>query len=166
LPKSRINDEALADDVERIYRDNRCVYGARKIKEKLQSEGKQVSRTRIVRVMKNLGLTSAYTHKKYRKPGEVPNESEAPDLLKRRFTGYKPLCALVSDLTYVRVAGRWAYTCLFLDLANREIVGHAASWHRDANLVKSTVASMDANLFDVDIFHTDRGSEARQYGDR
>ena len=52
-----------------------------------------------------------------------------------------------------------AYTCLFLDLANRELAGHAASWNKDAKLVQSTIASMNINLFDVDIFHTDCGSE-------
>jgi transposase InsO family protein len=66
---------------------------------------------------------------------------------------------LVSDLTYVRVADRWTHTCLLLDLANRELVGHGAGWHKDAELVKATFASMDANLYDTGIFHTDRGSE-------
>ena len=65
----------------------------------------------------------------------------------------------MSDVTYVKTGGRRAYTCLLLDLANRELVGHAASWNRDSRLAKSTFASMDCNLFDVDIFHTDRGSE-------
>ena len=111
------------------------VYGARKIKEKLQSEGKQVSRARVVRVMKNLGIASAYTHKKYRRPDEVPNKKEVHNLFERKFNGYRPLFTLISNITYVRVSAKWAYIYLFLDLANREIVGHAASWHRDASLV-------------------------------
>lgn len=158
-PKGRIDDEALAKDIERVFRANKSVYGARKIKAKLDGEGKRASRARIVRIMRARGLTSAYAQKKYRPNNSRFNEADLPNLLDRRFSGHRPLDALVSDLTYVKVAGKWAYTCLLLDLANRELVGHGASWHKDAKLVKSTLASMDANLYDVDIFHTDRGGE-------
>jgi transposase InsO family protein len=158
-PKSRINDEELSADVKRVYKENRRVYGARKIKRKLDAEGKTASRRRIVRVMKAQGLISAYSQKKYRADKARPNEAVVPNLLKRDFTGRRSLSVLVSDLTYVRVAARWAYTCLLLDIANREIVGHGAGWHKDAQLVKSTFATVDASLFDVEIFHTDRGSE-------
>lgn len=158
-PKGRIHDEDISASVERIYKENRSVYGTRKIKIKLEAEGKCASRKRIGRVMANLGLKSAYTKNNFRPGKSTVNESNCPDLLKRDFNGKKPLEALVSDLTYVRVADKWAYTCLFLDLANREIVGHAASAHKDAKLVKAALASMDENLFDVGIFHTDRGSE-------
>ena len=147
------------DIIEGIFKDNRPVYGARKIKVKLASGGQTVSRTRITRIMKNRGLISAYTRKKHHYRKAIANEANVPNLLQRDFSNRKPLEALVSDVTYTRVAGKWAYTCLFLDLANRELVGHAASWNRDAGLAKATFASMDRNLFDVDIFHTDRGSE-------
>ena len=46
-----------------------------------------------------------------------------------------------------------------MDLYNREIVGHAASEHKDANLVKAAFATLKFPLFDIDVFHTDRGSE-------
>jgi transposase InsO family protein len=157
--KSRINDKELASDVERIYKANRSVYGSHKLKKKLNEEGKQVSLKRIVRVMKSKGLVSAYHTKKFRNTGSKPNEAATPDLIERKFNGRQPLDVLVSDLTYVRVGNRWAYTCLFLDLSAREIVGHGASWHKDAMLVKKTFASMDIKLYDVGIFHTDRGSE-------
>jgi transposase InsO family protein len=154
-PKSRIDDAALAKDVKRIYDANRCVYGARKIKQKLDEEGITASRRRITRVMKSQGLISAYTKKKYRSKHTEVNQADMPNVLDRKFDGYRPLDALTSDLTYVRVANRWAYTCLFLDLSNREIVGHAASWNKDAKLVKAAFASMDASLYDVNVFHTD-----------
>lgn len=38
-----------------------------------------------------------------------------------------PRTHIVSDLTYVRVGAGWNYVCLFIDLCNREIVGHAAT---------------------------------------
>jgi transposase InsO family protein len=118
-----------------------------------------VSRIRIVRVMGKLGITSAYTTKKHKPSKGRANEAAVENLVDRKFSGRRPLDVLVSDLTYVRVASRRAYTCLPLDLANRGIVGHGASRHKDAKLVKAAFASMDASLFDVDVFHTDRGGE-------
>jgi len=158
-PKPRINDDGLSEDVTRVYKANRSIYGSHKIKKKLDQEGKQVSRRRIVRVMRANGLVSAYTTKKHRPTKSEPNEAPVPDLVERNFRGRRPLELLVSDLTYICLGNKWAYTCLFLDIANREIVGHGAGWNKDARLVKATFASMDANLYDVDIFHTDRGSE-------
>lgn len=65
----------------------------------------------------------------------------------------------MSDLTYVRVGSKWNYVCLLVDLHNREIVGHAASGRKDARLVKAAFATLGFPLTDIDVFHTDRGSE-------
>lgn len=160
-PKAQKDAEReLADTIERIFKENRSVYGARKIKRLLDKErGVKTSRRKITQIMHKRGLISAYTKKKYRTHKDKSNESTAPNLLERTFKGHRPLSCLVSDLTYVKVKDTWAYTCLLLDLYNREIVGHSAGAHKDANLVKTAFASMDRNLFDVEVFHSDRGSE-------
>lgn len=66
---------------------------------------------------------------------------------------------IVSDLTYVRVADTWHYICVLLDLFNREIVGHSVSLKKDANLVKQAFMNSSIGLGDIELFHTDRGSE-------
>jgi len=68
------------------------------------------------------------------------------NILDRKLSDHRPLSVLTRDLTYVRIAGRWAYTCLHLDLAIRKIISHAASWHKDGNLVIATFAFMAINL--------------------
>ena len=40
---------------------------------------------------------------------------------------------IVRDLTYVNVAEKWHYICLFIDLFNREIVGHSAGQEKTLN---------------------------------
>ncbi|QCT75788.1 transposase [Macrococcoides canis] len=67
--------------------------------------------------------------------------------------------ALVSDLTYVKVAGQWHYICLFIDLFNREIVGYSAGKNKDANLVSKAISRISHNLEQIELFHTDRGKE-------
>ena len=38
----------------------------------------------------------------------------------------------MTDLTDVRVANRWAYVCLIIDLFNREIIALSLGWHKTA----------------------------------
>jgi len=63
-------------------------------------------------------------------------------VLDRESDGYLPHTHLASDLTYVRVLSAWHYICLLVDLANREIVGHAAGARKGAKLVKSAFATV------------------------
>jgi transposase InsO family protein len=155
----RADDSEIGDTIERIYVENHRVYGARKIKAVLVRQGVEISLRRIWRIMKERGLQSAYTKKKYKAHKSKVNEANLPNRIERDFKGRRPLDVVTSDLTYVKVAGKWAYTCLLLDLYNREIIGHAASLHKDADLVKAAFASVDGDLSDIGIFHTDRGSE-------
>ena len=57
------------------------------------------------------------------------------------------------------IGGTWCYICLLIDLYNREIVGHAAGACKDSNLVKAAFATVAFPLFDIDVFHSGRGSE-------
>ena len=52
-----------------------------------------------------------------------------------------------------------AYVCLLIDLANRSIAGHSADTSRTADLVMAAFATLDFPLTEVEVFHTDRGSE-------
>ncbi len=67
--------------------------------------------------------------------------------------------ALISDLTYVKVAGQWHYICLFIDLFNRKIVGYSAGKNKNANLVSKAISRISHNLEQIELFHTDRGKE-------
>lgn len=66
---------------------------------------------------------------------------------------------LVSDLTCVKVSGKWHYICVFIDLFNREIVGHSAGSNKDRHLVSSALSTIKHDLRQVQMFHTDRGKE-------
>ena len=48
----------------------------------------------------------------------------------------------MTDLTYVRVANRWAYVCFIIDLFNREIICLSLGWHKTADLVKEAIQSI------------------------
>ena len=109
--------------------------------------------------MDKFGLVSAYTRKKHRKAKEKVNEAPTPNLLDRKFNNQEQFAVVVSDLTYVRVREKWHYICILLDLYNREIIGYSSGAHKNAELVCSAFARVKGNLANIQMFHTDRGSE-------
>ena len=118
-------DNSVESAIVKIFNDNRRVYGTRKIKQELKKLDMIVSRRRIGRLMKKNGLLSVYTVAQYKVHKTTGNESDIKNELNRDFKKESPLEAVVSDLTYVRVAGRWNYICLLIDLFNQEIIGHS-----------------------------------------
>lgn len=65
---------------------------------------------------------------------------------------------IVSDLTYVNVKlNGITYESLSIFLI--EITGSSTGLHKDANLVVRAFASIQDDLRDIQLFHTDRGSE-------
>jgi transposase InsO family protein len=148
-------DDAVREEFERSSRR----YGARRLKKALERRGIVASRRRIRRSMRSQGLRSRYQRKSFRPHPSRPNEADLPNVLDRDFDGHAPHTHVCSDLTYVRVGSVWCYVCLLIDLYNREIVGHAASRNKDAALVMAAFATLEFPLCDIDVFHTDRGSE-------
>lgn len=156
-------DNAVEETVVKIFENNRRVYGTRKIKVELKKLGMVVSRRRIGRLMMKNGLVSVYAVAQYKVHRTKCNESDIQNELNREFERETPLEAVVSDLTYVRVAGRWNYICVLVDLFNREIIGHSCGRAKDAELVYRAFARVKANLYHIQLFHTDRGSEFKNH---
>lgn len=157
--KSNPEEDDIAKDIIRIFKSSRRNYGTRKIKKDLEVEGKVVSRRRIGRIMKENDLVSSYTVAQYKILRQPTNEEKICNEVNREFDNRNHLEVVVSDLTYVRVAGKWNYVCIILDLHNREIIGYSAGPRKDDLLVYQAFASIKNNLNDISIFHTDRGSE-------
>ena len=147
----------IAGDVRAVRCDGHERYGARKIKAALERRGVTASRRRIVDIMKRRGMTSAYARRTFKPHKTRVNEARLANILDREFDGYEPRTHLASDLTYVRVGGKWAYACLLIGLANRGITGHSAGRARDASLVLGAFATLGFPLTGVEVFHTDRG---------
>ncbi|EME2727682.1 IS3 family transposase [Staphylococcus aureus] len=153
------DDSNVERAVINIFNANRKVFATRRIKNHLNDKGHTVSRRKIGRIMKKYNLVSVYTKAKYKNHPKETNEKLIKNHLNRAFNREQPMETLVSDLTYVKVAGTWHYICLFIDLFNREIVGYSAGKNKDANLVSKAISRINHNLEQIKIFHTDRGKE-------
>lgn len=154
------NEESiLTNYIKEIFKRSRNNYGTRKIKVELDKLGYQVSRRRISRIMKENSLVSNYTVAQYKVHKTTCNESDAPNIVNREFDNRDKLEVAVSDLTYVRVGGKWNYVCTLIDLFNREIIGYSAGANKDAELIETALLRCRYPLKDISIFHSDRGNE-------
>jgi transposase InsO family protein len=153
-------DVAAENAVIEEFKDNWSVYGTRKLKRALarRKEPIRLSRRKISKIMRKYGLVSKYVKKQKNRKTAV-NEEAKPNMVNRVFGGRKPYDVVVSDLTYVKVGSKWHYVCLLLDLSARDIIGFAAGKNKDAKLVRKAFYRVNADLRNINIFHTDRGSE-------
>ena len=158
-PKQRPDGTGLSAEITEIFRSSRNNYGTRKIKKELMKTGKQVSRCRIGRIMKQEGLVSNYTTAQFKPQKNACNESETENILNRQFQNREYRDVVVSGLTYVRAGTRWNYICVLVDLFNREIIGYRAGEHKTADLIKEAFQSVEGSLEDIRLFRTDRGNE-------
>jgi len=153
-----INTE-LENKVIEIFRKSRNNYGTRKIKNELTKDGYIASRKIIRKIMQKYGLISKYTIRQFKVHKDGCNNADTPNVVDRKFDDRRHLEVLISDLTYVKVSGKWCYICLLVDLFNREIVGYSAGSKKDAKLVYEAFLSSNINLLKIEVFHTDRGKE-------
>lgn len=160
LQKERLSEEEiiLENKIIKIFKESKNNYGTRKIKKMLEKEKIVASRKKISEIMNKYGLVSSYTVKQFKVHKTKCNEDQNPNILNREFQR-DSLEAVVNDLTYVNVAGKWNYICVLMDLFNREIIGYAAGAKKDANLVYQAFLNCKYPLDKISIFHTDRGNE-------
>lgn len=153
------NESALEQAIVDEFARSKNTYGTRKLKPVLEKQGYTVSRRRIGRIMKKFNLVSKYNRPSYKPQSTGVNQAKLENTLNREFSQSEPMTAIVTDLTYVKVATAWFYVCFILDLFNREIIGYSAGPHKTADLVMQAMATIKGDLHTVKIFHTDRGKE-------
>ncbi|CAI3571863.1 transposase [Clostridium neonatale] len=157
--KARVYNTKLENAVIAEFIASKNNYGSRKIKRELAKQNIVASRRKIRQIMDKYRLVSNYTIKQYKVHKTSCNEYKTENIVNREFDNRRDLEILVSDLTYVNVAGKWHYICLLINLFNREIVGYSAGAKKDASLVYEAFMNTNINLTKVNIFHTDRGNE-------
>ena len=81
----RPDETGLSTEITEIFKTSHNNYGTRKIKKELMKTGKQVSRRRIGRIMKQEGLVSNYTTTQFKPQKDTCNESKTENILNRQF---------------------------------------------------------------------------------
>ncbi|WP_425383053.1 IS3 family transposase [Spiroplasma endosymbiont of Melieria omissa] len=153
--QNNIYDEAIIS----AFKENKCVYGTRRLKVILENQEIYLSRRKIKEIMNKHNLISKYTKLSFKNHNNKVNDEKITNLVNRNFNNRLKNEVIVSDLTYVQVNGKWNYICLLIDLFNREIIGHSVGTRKDALLVHQAFMQSNRCLKDIQIFHSDCGNE-------
>lgn len=152
--------EQLLALIREEHRKSKQRYGAPRISQALKARDVQVSRPRVARLMKQVGI-KAKMAKKFRATTDSRHGFEvSADLLKRDFWPAAIGQAWVSDITYIRTLAGWLYLTVVLDLADRKVIGWALSETMGASQTSVAALRMAVRNRPVSqelVFHSDRG---------
>lgn len=152
---------ALDKKILTTFHQHKGRYGAPRLHDELQGEGERVSKNRVARRMKVLGI-QAKGKKKFKATTDSNHHLPvAPNLLNRDFTAKKPNEKWCGDITYVWTDEGWLYLATVIDLYSRKVIG----WSLQSTLTKQLVC--DALMMALwrrgfprgVLFHSDRGSQ-------
>ena len=106
---------ASLPEIQRVWRKNHEVYGAKKAWKQLNREQIVVARCTVARLMKQIGLRGAVRGARCRTTIPEPVSAQAPDLVQRNFTVDGPNILWIADLTYVATWRGFVYTAFVVD---------------------------------------------------
>jgi putative transposase len=171
-PSARAQREAvLVPALRQLWKDNYCVYGARKLWKTARRAGHDVGRDQVARLMRTAGIEGVRRGKRLRTTKPDPAAARHPDLVNRRFTATAPNQLWVTDLTFVPTWAGVAYVCFIVDAYSRMIVGWRVASHMRTAMVLDALEMARwsrGNILPGLISHSDAGSEftSIRYGER
>jgi putative transposase len=157
----RVRDAELKAAIGRVHAENFDVYGARKVWRQLNREGVVVSRCRVERLMRQMGLAGRIRGKKRRTTIPADVGTRPADLVDRQFSASAPNQLWIADITYVATWSGFAYTAFVTDVFSRRIVGWRVSSSLRSDLALDALemaiwTRRDEHL-DGLVHHSDRG---------
>jgi transposase InsO family protein len=162
LPARALRDLGLREQIERVWKENQSVYGARKVWLQLKREGFDVARCTVARLMRQTGLRGAVRGRAWKTTTTVDEEAQRPaDLVQRDFTATRPNQLWVADITYVATWVGFVYVALVTDVFSRKIVGWRVSRSLRSDLALDALeqALHARPRADSLIHHSDRGGQ-------
>ena len=147
--------------IKELFNESRKSMGSRLIVENLRKEGIKISRYRVRKMMKRLGLRV-----RQRQAYRVTTDSShlqpvASNILDRQFNPGATNQAWASDITYLPTAEGWLYLAVIIDMNSRRVIGWKMDRLMNQALVNSALemAIKLRNPSEKIIHHSDRGSQ-------
>ena len=159
LPARVQRDAVLCNEIQRVWDENRRVYGARKVWRQLEREGFLVARCTVERLMQRLGIAGVVRGKKYRTTIPDNLALRPQDLVQRNFVATRPDQLWVADLTYIATHAGFVYAAFVIDAFSRRILGWQVSRSLSTDL---TLDALEQALYARRapaglVHHSDRG---------
>ncbi len=156
--KALINDESeLANLIREIYLGSDCRYGYRKVTHGLKERyDYKANHKRVLRVMQEMGIQGVYP-RKYINTTVKDTRTVFPYLLDGLVIRYANQ-VWATDITYIRLPGRFMYFMAIIDLFSRYIIGYELSSSLEASFCVTTLKAALTKAI-PEIFNTDQGSQ-------
>jgi transposase InsO family protein len=156
-------DAVVLAGIRQVERENHGNYGVRRVHQALRQEkGLKASRKRVQRLMHDNGIKARRSCKyKPQTTKADPREAAYPNLLGQNFMVTRANTVWLSDITYIRIGGDWAYLAVVMDLYDRKPVGWALGSSPDAGLACQALrrALLRRKPGKDLIHHSDRGCQ-------
>ncbi len=161
MPDRIKRDMRLELDIQRVWKDNFRVYGARKVWQQLLREGIGVARCTVERLMKKLGMQGVRRGKECWTTISDDLLDRPTDKVNRQFTATRPNQLWVADITFVATWIGFVYVAFITDVFARHIVGWRVSRTLRTNLVLDALEQALWARRETTglIHHSDRGSQ-------
>lgn len=161
LPPRTQRDQALSDEVRRVWEENFQVYGARKVWRQLNREGFRVARCTVERLMRAEGLRGVVRGRRCRTTISDEAADRPMDLVKRQFTATRPNQLWVADITFVATWSGFVYVAFVVEVYAGRIVGWRVSRSLKTDLVLDALEQALWSCRDTDglVHHSDRGCQ-------
>jgi len=160
-PARAKRDAMLEPQIERVWNENRQVYGAQKVWKQLRRERMGVARCTVERLMRKLGTAGVIRGKSVRTTHPDPARPCPLDRVNRQFKADRPDQLWVSDYTFVSTWQGFAYVAFVIDVYARRIVGWKLSSSQQTQFVLDALeqALHARRPCDNLVHHSDRGSQ-------
>ncbi|CAK8742716.1 IS3 family transposase ISEc25 [Sodalis praecaptivus] len=154
-------DEELGREIERVYDENKRLYGVKKVWLQLRREGVKVARCTVERLMRARGRVGIRRGKGVKTTCSDKDAATPDDLVNRRFMAERPNQLWVADFTYVSTAQGFVYVAFIVDVFAGVIVGWRVSTSMETSLVLDALeqALWARRPGKGVIHHSDRGSQ-------
>jgi len=149
-------------EIDRLWRANREVYGAKKVWRAMHRQGVAVARCTVERLMRDLGLKGEVRGRGVRTTWSDPAAANPLDRVNRNFTAQRPNQLWVADFTFVSTWQGFAYVAFIVDVYSRFIVGWRVSRNMKTDFV---LDALEQALYARQpeksglIHHSDRGAQ-------
>ncbi len=157
--KRSVRDAELRVEIERVWKENFGVYGARKVWRQLLREKIGVARCAVERLMRQMGLRGVIRGRRVRTTIPEDLAQRPTDLVQRRFQADRPNQLWVADLTYVVTWTGYVYVAFITDVFSRKIVGWRVSRSLRSDLALDALEQALHARRDLEqlVHHSDRG---------
>jgi putative transposase len=159
---ARVQEElSIRKRLKVLHAESDGTYGSPRMLKALQSEGVRVSKRRIERALRSMGMQGRQRRRWRVTTRANPAHPVVDNALARDFTASRPNEKWVTDISYVWTDEGWCYLATILDLFSRAVVG----WSLDTTLsTRLPLAALEMALRRRQplaglLHHSDRGCQ-------